>query len=168
MVELSDKTKSSEDEGIDPCAARATSHFMIRVNLDPRAVAISPWNPSEPQLSHFAHNAMAYADSTQELWFHYLPVCGRVWEYHVLDPMGVERGSGELEFNEDGFLKRNTELVPLRLLHTDGKLGDPVTIDYGPLSPPVGQTSSISIEPTTTIYVLEHDGHEEGSGPECL
>lgn len=169
IVELADETKSSEDQHSDPCAAHATSHFLIRVNLDPRSPARGPWDATQPDVtSDFAHNAMAYADSTQELLFYYMPICGRVWQYHVLDPMGAERGSGELEFNEDGFLKRKTVLASLRLLRTDGELGHPITIDFGPLSPPAGQTSSSSIEPTSTIYVLEHDGHEAGSGPDCL
>ena len=167
VVELADKRTSCEVECSEPCSARATSHFSFRVNLDPNSPAIS-WNAAQPdETSAFGHNAMAYANTTQELYFYYIPVCGRVWQYHVLDPMAVERGSGELEFDDDGALKRVTELVPLRLLTGDGELGEPITIDYGPLAPNAGESSSTSIAPGSTIYVLEQDGREAGAGPEC-
>jgi hypothetical protein len=153
----------------DPCAARATSKISIRVNLDPRRPARAPWNAAQPDdTSDFGHTSYAYADEAQEVTFYYLTVCGSVRQYHVLDPTGSERGSGELEFNEHGDLKRVTQLVPLRLVSRDGTIGQPITIDYGALSPAAGQSSSTSIEPYDTILSIEQDGYEAGSGPECL
>lgn len=123
---------------IPRCQGNGTGRIIVDGNLSSlEPVAGASWDPLSPRIGSPIATSVKVADSTgklAELGLFFVKTASQRWEYHMLlggVETGVELGSGTLDYNPNGSLRKHTVVRELSFPEPDGSQGDSIVLDFG-------------------------------------